>query len=173
MQKLRTLTLAASCVAALGIAGTAQAATVTVTMYRATANGPGEKLGTIAFKDSAIGMRIKPSLLGLKEGLHALRVDSYPSCAAKKKGGRMVPALAAGGVATLGKTATNKGYPGKLPGLYVGYEGYAYQRTVAANLKTADLTGHAIVIQARASKYFTPPKPHHGEIRIACGMVKG
>lgn len=168
MRKLRTLTLAASCVAALSAAGSAQAATVTVDMHLAAANGPGKEIGTIEFEDTPGGMTIRPRLMRLQEGLHGFHLDQYPSCAAKEKNGEMVPALAAG--EPLG--GNGKDRPGDLPGLYVHYDGAAYTPTITPRLKTSDLYGHAIVIDALGAGYPDAPKQVGGAVaRVACGVV--
>ncbi len=170
MRKIHPLALALSCAAALFTADAAQAATVTVTMHKATTGGPGKDLGTIAFEDTSQGMAITPRLMGLQEGLHGFHVDEFPNCAAKKKNGIAVPALAAGN--PLGADQPGKGHPGDLPGLYVHYDGAAYTPTVAPAMKTADLIGHAIVIDALGPAYRDAPKPVGGAIlRVACGVV--
>lgn len=174
MQKLRTLAVAASCAAALFITGAAQAAKVTVDMHRVTADGVGKDLGTISFKDTDKGLEIQPRLMGLQEGLHAFQLDAFPSCATRKQDGVKVPALGAGqpydpnlaGLEGKGKPA------GDLPGLYVNYGGDAYSTIVAPNLKTADLEGHSIVIDALGPAYKDAPKPIDGmTARVACGVV--
>lgn len=170
MRKLHPLALAVSCAAALFTADGAQAATITVTMHEATVGGLGKDLGTIAFEDTPQGMAITPRLMGLQEGLHGFHVDEFPSCAAKKKNGVPVPALAAGN--PLGADKPGKNHPGDLPGLYVHYDGAAYTPTVAPNMKTADLADHAIVIDALGPAYRDAPKPVGGIIlRVACGVV--
>lgn len=170
MQNFRTFTFAATCLAALSLAGGAQAAQVTVDIHLATANGPGKELGTIAFEDTTQGMTIRPRLMGLPEGLHGFHVDEFPSCAAKKKNGEVVPALAAG--KPLGSGTSGKDHPGDLPGLYVHYDGAAYTPTVAPHMNTAGLFGHAIVIDALGPDYPNAPKKVGGEVaRFACGVV--
>lgn len=170
MCKFRPVALALSCAAALFTAGAAQAATLTVTMHKATVDGPGKDLGTIAFEDTPQGMVITPRLMGLQEGLHGFHVDEFPSCAAKKKNGVTVPALAAGN--PLGTDKPGKDHPGDLPGLYVHYDGASYNPTIAANIKTADLVGHAVVIDALGPAYRDAPKPVGGAVlRVACGVV--
>lgn len=173
----RALTLAAACTAAVLMAGGAQAASVTVTMYRTTANGPGEDIGTIVFQDTARGLKIMPNLRGLTEGEHGFHVHEYPSCAAKEKDGKMVPGLAAGGHYDPAKTGKHegpdgKGHLGDLPVLYVNAGGTAIRWSVAPRLKTADLAGRSIVIHAGGDNYSDTPAPlGGGGARVACGVV--
>tara|TARA_R110000824_G_scaffold216221_1_gene402844 strand:+ start:533 stop:1051 length:519 start_codon:yes stop_codon:yes gene_type:complete len=170
MCKFRSVALVLSCAAVLFTADAAHAATVTVAMHKATVDGPGKDLGTIAFEDTPQGMVITPRLMGLQEGLHGFHVDEFPSCAAKKKNGVTVPALAAGN--PLGTDKSGKDHPGDLPGLYVHYDGAAYNPTIAPNIKTADLVGHAIVVDALGPAYRDAPKPVGGAVqRVACGVV--
>ena len=180
MQNIRTLALATACVAALctaGAAHAAQAAQITVDMHLAAANGPGKDIGTIAFEDTDKGLSIRPRLMHLHEGLHGFHVNENASCAAGTKNGEAVPALAAGGplgpVTTVKKDGkATQARKGDLPGLYVHYDGMAYTPTVAPHLKTADLKGHAIIIEALGPAYDDAPKPVGGAIkRVACGVV--
>jgi Cu-Zn family superoxide dismutase len=177
MYKLRTLGLAAACAAALFGAGAAQAATITVTMHLATDTGPGKEMGTVEFEDTDQGLLITPRLMRLHEGMHGFHVTETANCAPGKKNGETVPALAAGqpltaGTATQQAASEEQGRLGDLPGLYVHYDGAAYNKTVKPQLKTSDLVGHAIVIDALGPQYRDAPKPRGGDIlRVACGVV--
>lgn len=163
--------------AALLFAGAAQAATITVTMHRATPTGPGDILGTIEFQDMPQGLKIMPNLNGLTEGEHGFHVHQNPSCAAGDKDGKVVPALAAGGhydPANTGKHEgpDGKGHLGDLPVLYVSHDGTATRSSYAPRLKTSDLAGRSIMIHAGGDTYSDTPEPlGGGGARVACGVV--
>lgn len=177
MQNYRPLMFVASCFAALTVAMTARADTVTVTMYLATDNGPGKEMGTIEFEDTPLGMKITPRLMRLREGLHPIHVNELPSCAAKEKNGEIVPALGAGDTLKSDKpgnrgTLEGKRHFGDLPDMYAHYDGAAYHQTLAPHMKTSDLLGRSIVIDALGPAYRDAPKPRGGApLRVACGVV--
>lgn len=170
MKKMRIVALAATSFVILSAAGPADAAKTTVTMFLATANGPGAEIGTISFKDTPEGMQIRPRLLSLHEGTHGFHLYAHPTCAPEDKNGVSVPALAAGGPVKSGD-----GSPVELPNLYVHYDGASYDKEIAPNVKVADLYGHAVVVDALGPAYGTKaPAPVGGEIRrVACGVVDG
>lgn len=167
MKTLRTVALAATCFATLFTAGAAEAAKATVTMFLAKADGPGMKIGTIAFEDTPKGLKIRPRMMNLHEGTHGFHLYANATCAPREKNGVAVPALAAGGPVN-----SDKGPAVKLPNLYVHYDGASYNKEMAPNVKVADLYGHAVVLDALGPAYQDAPKPVGGAIRrIACGVV--
>ncbi len=140
--------------------------------------GVGAAIGSITAADSKYGLILTPSLRGLPAGLHGFHVHQNPSCEAKEKDGKLVPALAAGG--HLDPAGANKhgepwgeGHLGDLPPLYVDSSGNAMQPVLAPRLKVADLAGRSIMIHAGGDNYSDHPAPlGGGGMRIACGVVK-
>lgn len=141
-------------------------------------NGIGAGIGSITTADSKYGLVLTPALHGLPSGLHGFHIHQNPSCAAKEKDGKLVPALAAGG--HLDPAGTNKhgepwgeGHLGDLPPLYVDSAGNASQPVLAPRLKVADLTGHSIMIHAGGDNHSDHPAPlGGGGMRVACGVIK-
>lgn len=140
--------------------------------------GVGAAIGSIAVSDSRYGLVLTPSLHGLPAGLHGFHVHQNPSCDAKEKDGKWVPALAAGG--HLDTTGANKhgepwgeGHSGDLPPIYVDSSGNASQPVLAPRLKVADLAGRAIMIHEGGDNHSDHPAPlGGGGMRVACGVVK-
>ena len=173
MKKLSILVFSGALVAA----GTASAASITVTMNDVNAKGVGDIIGMVVFQDSAKGLRIMPNLAGLSEGQHGFHVHQNPACGPKEKGGKMVPGLAAGGHFDAKKAGkhegpSGQGHLGDLPVLHVDAKGQATRANWAPHLKTSDLAGRAIVIHAGGDNYSDNPKKlGGGGARVACGVV--
>lgn len=163
--------------AALIAAGTASAASVTVTMHAVDADGVGPIIGTMVIEDTATGLRIVPNLHGLSEGQHGTHVHQNPACGAKEKNGKVVPGLAAGGHFDPQNAGRHEGpggggHLGDLPVLYVDQAGRATRTMRAPRLKTSDLAGRAIVIHSGGDNYSDSPKKlGGGGSRAACGVV--
>lgn len=157
---------------------TAASASAQVTVNIVDEKGVGAAIGSITASDSKHGLVLTPSLHGLAPGLHGFHVHQNPSCDAKEKDGKMVPALAAGG--HFDPAGTNKhgepwgdGHLGDLPPLYVDSAGNASQPVLAPRLKAADLAGRAIMIHAGGDNHSDHPAPlGGGGARVACGVVK-
>ncbi len=140
--------------------------------------GIGVDVGSITVSDSKYGLVLTPALHGLPPGLHGFHIHQNPSCDAKEKDGKWVPALAAGG--HLDPAGTNKhgepwgdGHLGDLPPLYVDSTGNALQPVLAPRLKVADLPGHSIMIHAGGDNHSDHPMPlGGGGVRVACGVIK-
>ena len=160
------------------LAITAASASAQVTVNIVDEKGVGPAIGSITASDSKHGLVLTPSLHGLAPGLHGFHVHQNPSCDAKEKDGKMVPALAAGG--HFDPAGTNKhgepwgdGHLGDLPPLYVDSAGNATQPVLAPRLKVADLAGRAIMIHAGGDNHADHPAPlGGGGARVACGVVK-
>ena len=160
------------------LAITAASASAQVTVNIVDDKGVGAAIGSITASDSKHGLVLTPSLHGLAPGLHGFHVHQNPSCDAKEKDGKMVPALAAGG--HFDPAGTNKhgepwgdGHLGDLPPLYVDSAGNASQPVLAPRLKVADLAGRAIMIHAGGDNHSDHPAPlGGGGARVACGVVK-
>ncbi|PKO83728.1 MAG: superoxide dismutase [Cu-Zn] SodC2 [Betaproteobacteria bacterium HGW-Betaproteobacteria-11] len=140
--------------------------------------GIGAEVGSIVASDSKYGLVLTPALHGLAPGIHGFHVHQNPSCDAKEKDGKRIPALAAGG--HLDPAGTNRhgepwgeGHLGDLPPLYVDAAGNASQPVLAPRLKIADLAGRSIVIHAGGDNHSDQPAPlGGGGLRVACGVVK-
>ena len=157
---------------------TAALASAQVTVNIVDEKGVGAAIGSITASDSKHGLVLTPSLRGLTPGLHGFHVHQNPSCDAKEKDGKMVPALAAGG--HFDPAGSNKhgepwgdGHLGDLPPLYVDSAGNASQPVLAPRLKVADLAGRAIMIHAGGDNHADHPAPlGGGGARVACGVIK-
>lgn len=161
----------------LAFALPAAAADKTAEVHTVTADGIGEKIGTVTFVDSADGLVITPDLSQLSPGAHGFHIHQKPSCATATKDGKQVPAGAAGGhydPAGKGKHAGphGMGHRGDLPVLMVNDDGKATDKMLAPRLKLADVEGRAIMIHEGGDNYSDSPKPLGGGAgRIACGVI--
>jgi Cu-Zn family superoxide dismutase len=79
------------------LCGAAQA-DITVRMNAVDEKGIGKSIGQVAVSETPYGVVFSPSLAGLPQGLHGFHVHENPSCEPKASDGKMVPALAAGGI---------------------------------------------------------------------------
>lgn len=169
-RKLLTATL-------LAFALPAAAADKTAEVHAVSANGIGEKIGTVTFADSDQGLVITPDLHQLSPGAHGFHIHQKPSCDAASKDGKQTAAGAAGGhydPAGKGKHAGphGMGHRGDLPALMVNDDGNASQQMLAPRLKLADVAGRAIMIHEGGDNYSDSPKPlGGGGGRIACGVI--
>jgi Cu-Zn family superoxide dismutase len=160
----------------LAIAAASASAQVTINIV--DERGVGAAIGSISTSDSRYGLVLTPSLHGLPPGLHGFHIHQNPSCDAKEKDGKWVPALAAGG--HYDPAGSNKhgepwgdGHLGDLPPLYVDSSGNASQPVLAPRLKVADLAGHSIMIHAGGDNHSDHPAPlGGGGARVACGVIK-
>ena len=162
--------------AALASAGAWAGSEITLNMV--DEKGVGAEIGTVQVTDSKYGLVLTPSLRGLPPGLHGFHVHQNPSCDAKEKDGKIVPALAAGGhfdPASTGKHGEpwGEGHLGDLPPLYVDASGNATQPVLAPRLKVADLAGRSLMVHAGGDNHADHPAPlGGGGARMACGVVK-
>ncbi len=162
--------------AALASAGAWAGSEITLNMV--DEKGVGAEVGTVQATDSKYGLVLTPSLRGLPPGLHGFHVHQNPSCDAKEKDGKIVPALAAGGhfdPASTGKHGEpwGEGHLGDLPPLYVDASGNATQPVLAPRLKVADLAGRSLMVHAGGDNHADHPAPlGGGGARMACGVVK-
>ena len=160
------------------LAITAASASAQVTVNIVDEKGVGAAIGSITASDSRHGLVLTPSLRGLPPGLHGFHIHQNPSCDAKEKDGKWVPALAAGG--HFDPASSNKhgepwgdGHLGDLPPLYVDSAGNASQPVLAPRLKVADLAGRSIMIHAGGDNHADHPAPlGGGGARVACGVIK-
>lgn len=159
-------------------AGTAQAATMTVTMNATDTKGVGASLGTIDISSTMHGTVFTPKLRGLTPGIHGFHIHTHPNCGPAEKAGKVVPGLGAGGhydPKNAGKHGTpwGAGHLGDLPALYVTPDGKATTPVLAPRVKFADLKGRALMIHAGGDNYSDlPQKLGGGGARVACGVVQ-
>ena len=170
-----TAVLAAGCAttAQLPAAGSQQV----VAINAVSAQGIGEKIGTVALRDSAAGLVITADLSHLPPGPHGFHIHEKGSCAPAEKDGKMGAALAAGGHLNPEKVAHHgtplDGHLGDLPVLTVNDKGFATTPVLAPRLKLTDIQGRAIMIHAGGDNYSDSPKPlGGGGDRVACGVIK-
>jgi len=163
---------------ALALVSSSTWAGTAVTMNMVDEKGVGADVGTISVSDSKFGLVLTPVLHGLSPGLHGFHVHQNPSCDAKEKDGKLIPALAAGG--HYDPASTNKhgepwgdGHLGDLPPLYVDAAGNASQPVLAPRLKVSDLAGRSLMIHAGGDNHADHPMPlGGGGARVVCGVVK-
>jgi superoxide dismutase, Cu-Zn family len=157
---------------------TAQAAEIVIEMHALTADGIGQKIGTITASATRYGTLLTPDLTGLSPGLHGFHLHAVGDCGPKEKDGHMVPGLAAGGHYDPAKTGVHKGpygngHLGDLPALYVDGSGRADHPVLAPRIRLKDLKGRSLVIHAGGDNYSDKPVAlGGGGARVACGVIK-
>lgn len=137
-----------------------------------------QTIGTVTFSDTDKGLEIVASLSQLAPGEHGFHIHTFPSCAAKEEGGKMVPGLAAGGHYDPRKTQAHlgpdnmEGHAGDLPVLKVNADGKANQTILAKGLKLDEIRGRSIIVHSGGDNYGDAPLPNGGgAMRIACGVI--
>lgn len=168
-----------SSIFAVGCATTAQlpANEQVVAIHAVTAQGVGQKIGTISLRDSAAGLVMTTNLTGLPPGPHGFHIHEKGSCEPAEKDGKMGAALAAGSHYNPNQ-APHHGNPltghwGDLPLLNVASNGTAKVTLLAPRLKAADIQNLAIMVHAGSDNYSDSPKPlGGGGDRIACGVIQ-
>lgn len=154
----------------LMLSATLAYASLTVPMYWVSANGQGEKIGTVKADDTIYGLLLTPNLTGLPPGTHGFHVHQFPMCGNS--------GAAAGG--HLDPLQTNKhlgpyrgnGHLGDLPVLIVDENGKATLPVLAPRLKLDQIKGHALMIHAGSDNYSDKPKMGGGGARLGCGEIK-
>lgn len=153
------------------------AAEMVIEMHQVTLEGIEKKIGHIKVEDTAYGTLFSPNLSGLTQGLHGFHVHAAGNCGPMEKDGHMVAGLAAGGHFDPQKTNAHKGpygdgHLGDLPALFVDASGMAIHPVLAPRLKTADLSGHSLMLHEGGDNYSDAPKAlGGGGARVACGVV--
>lgn len=142
-----------------------------------SAQGIGQKIGTIHFQDTPQGLSISTQLSNLPSGYHGFHIHEKGSCDPAEKEGKMAAALAAGGHFNPQKApehgTPNDGHLGDLPVLNVDSNGTANTTVIAPRLKLANVQGLAIMVHAGGDNYSDHPKPlGGGGDRIACGVIR-
>ncbi len=141
-----------------------------------SANGIGEKIGTIKLRNTEIAVAgrtepallITPKLSGLRPGGYAFHVHANPDCSPGDKDGQRVAGLGAGGHLWLSGTGALEGqtfgsHLGDLPDLIADDDGAATKELVAARLTLADLANRAIMLHASQDD---------ASSRMACGVIR-
>ena len=159
-------------------AASSKSKSIRVEVHVVSAQGVGASIGTIAFEDSAKGLRITPKLTGLTPGEHGFHIHENPDCGPKEKDGQMVAALAAG--PHFDPLATGKhlgphggGHKGDLPKLEVAQDGKASKSMTLPGVTLADVMNRSVMIHAGGDNYSDQPAPlGGGGARVACGVVR-
>lgn len=152
-------------------------ADTTVQLAMVDANGVGASVGQVSIAESRYGLVFTPSLKGLPPGMHGFHLHQNPSCEAKEKDGKMVPALAAGGHydpldSKRHGMPWGDGHLGDLPALFVDAEGNANQPVLAPRLKAADIAGRSLMVHVGGDNHADHPAPlGGGGARMACGVI--
>lgn len=149
----------------------------TVRLSLTDAQGVSAGIGEVSVSKTKHGLVFTPSLRGLPPGLHGFHLHQNPSCAAGEKGGKPVPALAAGDhYDPLGSkhhaAPWGDGHLGDLPPIYVDAQGNAMQPVLAPRLALKDLPGRALMVHAGGDNHADHPAPlGGGGARVACGVI--
>jgi superoxide dismutase, Cu-Zn family len=165
---------------ALGLAGVAKAADLTVTMRRIDASGTGEAIGTVTISGGSSGVVFATDLRGLPAGQHGFHVHTNADCGpGPNDQGQVVAGGAAGGHWDPDGTGQHQGpqgggHLGDLPALTVAANGTAQGRLAAPRITDPDrLKGHALMIHAGGDNYADQPQPlGGGGGRVACGVIR-
>ncbi len=153
-------------------------ADTTVQMSMVDTKGVGVSIGQVSISESKFGLVFTPTLKGLPAGMHGFHLHQNPSCDAKEKDGKMVPALAAGGHydpsdSKRHDTPWGNGHLGDLPALFADAEGNASQPLLAPRLKIADIAGRSLMVHIGGDNHAEHPAPlGGGGARMACGVIK-
>lgn len=149
-----------------------------VTMNRVTAQGIGEKTGTITISESKDGVTFTPNLSGLPPGERGFHVHTNPNCGADLKDGAMSPAEKAGPHYDPHTTHKHEGpdgagHKGDLPFLLADADGKANSSVTKQGITLTDLRGRSLMIHEGGDNYSDSPKPlGGGGKRFACGVVQ-
>lgn len=159
-------------------AGTAHAASETVTMHKVTADGIQESVGTVTISETEYGLVFTPQLRSLPAGVHGFHVHEKGSCDAAEKDGKATAAAAAGGHYDPEKTDKHlgpyqAGHLGDLPALYVTDDGQADYPVLAPRLhKIEQIKGRALMLHAGGDNHSDKPEAlGGGGARMACGVI--
>lgn len=168
------------CVAtvAIAMASAAQAEAIKITLRQVTADGMGQEVGTVEFRDGQYGLLIVPNLKGLTPGPHGAHIHEKPDCGPAMNHGNVVPGGAAGGHFDPQNTGYHEGpygngHLGDLPNLIVEEDGTAFIPVLAPQLKVADIHSRALMIHAGADRYLRHGAHMHGKggMRMYCGII--
>lgn len=160
------------------LAGTARAASVSATLYKATDSGPGQEVGTVTFTDDKDGIAIQTNLKALPAGKHGFHVHEKPDCGAVSKDGKTTHAAAAGGHYDPDKTGKHLGpegggHKGDLPVLTVADNGTAKVTMHVKGIKAEEFKNRSLMVHEGGDNYSDDPVAlGGGGARIACGVIR-
>lgn len=158
--------------------GHAQAESVKVPVNKISAEGIGEKIGDITFKDANGGLDVMVELMGIAEGEHGMHIHANPNCGPAEKDGKMGAGLAAGGHydptgAKVHAGPGKMGHKGDLPKIVADKDMKVKMTVHAPNLSVKDIKERSVMIHAGGDNYSDSPAPlGGGGGRIACGVIK-
>ncbi len=171
-----TVTAAAlAAIVAAALPAAAQDQPLTVEMLALTADGSGERLGTVTILPGDGGTSFQVRVSGTKEGEHGFHVHENPSCAPADG----TPGGAAGGHWDPRSTGTHQGpegggHLGDLPFLTADAEGLIDDTVTAPRITDMnDLRGRALIIHEGGDTYSDEPRLGGGAGRVACGVIPG
>lgn len=149
-----------------------------IDIHKVSAEGVGDKIGSVVLEDSEYGLLLTPKLSDLTPGAHGFHVHENPKCEpAEDDSGEMTAAKAAGGHFDPEETGSHEGpygegHLGDLPVLVVNEDGEATTPVLAPRLSVDDLDGHSLMIHEGGDNYSDNPKAlGGGGSRMACGTV--
>lgn len=158
------------------------AASASVDLYRATPDGPGEKIGVVTIEETLHGLVFTPDIKGLKPGGHGFHIHANADCgpSTDAKTGQVTPAGAAGGHLDPDKTNRHsypwddKGHLGDLPLLFVDAKGNASNPVLSPKLKSLDqVRNRALMIHEGSDNYADQPQAlGGGGARMSCGVIR-
>lgn len=179
--QVRLKVLAAAAILSVGGAAFAEGGGqtgITVQMNVVDDKGVGAAIGQVTITESQYGLVFTPTLSGLQPGTHGFHVHENPSCQPKEQGGKMVPALSAGGHYDPAGTKRHgtpwgDGHLGDLPALFVDTSGNAGNPVLAPRVRMADVKGRSLMVHAGGDNHADHPAPlGGGGARIACGVIQ-
>lgn len=143
-----------------------------VEIHAIDSHGDGQLLGTVAIRETAVGIELVPELKGLPPGGHGFHVHEKASCAPGEKDGQLSAGLAAGNHYDPEQTGRHlgpdaPGHKGDLPQLTVAPDGTAKVPVSSTRLRLKDLKGRSLIIHGESDNYADRP----GGPRIACGII--
>lgn len=151
----------------------------TVELNAVTADGVGEKMGTVTIsmaEDGGTSFQVSAS--GFQEGPHGFHVHENASCQPSQNDqGQIVPGGAAGSHWDPDNTGTHQGpdgngHLGDLPRLTANANGDIEETVTAPRIKDMSrLAGHALMIHAGGDNYSDEPSLGGGGARVACGVI--
>lgn len=169
---------AAVALAAAPLPAKAAGDTVTATVYEATEDGKGDKVGTVSFSNSEYGLLAKADLENIDAGAYGFHIHQNAACGPGDVDGETVPAGAAGGHLDPEDTGTHQGpygqgHLGDMPNLMLGPDGTALP-VAAPRLEVEDVAGHAVMIHAKVDHYGEASSAEEkGGGRAYCGVIQG
>jgi Cu-Zn family superoxide dismutase len=163
-------------IGALLIGATAACAqNITVDVKKISADGVGDKIGTITVIKEQGGIALQLNVTGLPDGKHGFHLHEKGDCGVGMDNGQKAAGFAAGphydpDGHKKHAGPTGAGHKGDLPALDVS-GGVAQQKVIAPRLTIADVRGRSFVIHNGGDNYTDTPPNGGGANRIACAVV--